>query len=198
MATSPDSHFDVFLSYAHLDAAAVESLGVRLEDEARLRVWLDRWTLVPGKHWQQDMAKGLDLASTCAVCVGSQTPEGWFRQEIEKALDRQTKDREFRVIPVILPDGDPKFVDGFLSLRTWVDFRRGLHDGYAFHVLVSGIRGVPPGRYPHEKTGGDMALVVFREKLLSIRTLRVERLIDDDIALEYQRRILDQIIEPKR
>lgn len=198
MTGDPVSTYDVFLSHAHVDADVVESLGTRLADEAALRVWLDRWTLVPGKHWQQEMAKGLEQASACAVCVGSHTPDGWFREEIERALNRQTKDHGFRVIPIILPEGDPRFVDNFLELRTWVDFRKGLSDGYAFHVLVSGIRGVAPGRYPQEKVGGNVELVVVREKLLRIRILRMERLIDDDIALEYQRRILDQIIEPER
>lgn len=48
--------FDVFLSHAHADAEAVETLGARLEDEAQLRVWLDRWVLIPGEHWQQKMS----------------------------------------------------------------------------------------------------------------------------------------------
>ena len=195
---NPISTYDVLLSHAHPDAEAVESLGARLVDEAKLRVWFDRWVLVPGKHWQQEMAKGLDQASTCAVCVGRHTPKGWFREEIERALNRQTKDSEFRVIPVILPEGDPAVIDNFLELRTWVDFRNGLSDGYAFHVLVSGIRGTPPGRYPRESVDENAELIAVREKLLRIRALRMEQLIDDDIALEYQRRILDQILQPKR
>jgi hypothetical protein len=198
MAPNPTDTYDVFLSHAHLDAEAVESLGGRLVDEAQVRVWLDRWVLVPGKHWQQEMAKGLDQAKACAVCVGSRTPDGWFREEIERALNRQTKDSEFRVIPVILPDGDPGLVDSFLELRTWVDFRKGLKDRYAFHLLVSGIRGVQPGRYPNERVATNVELIAVREKLLRVRALRLEQLIDDDIALEYQRRILDHIIEPER
>lgn len=35
--------FDVFLSHPHSEADAVESIGDKLEDEAGLRVWLDRW-----------------------------------------------------------------------------------------------------------------------------------------------------------
>jgi hypothetical protein len=65
---------------------------------------------------------------------------------VERALDRQAKDDQFRVIPVILPGGSSVFVDGFLNLRTWVDFSAGLADPDAFHRLVCGIQGVPPGR----------------------------------------------------
>jgi hypothetical protein len=188
--------FDVFLSHAHPDARAVEQLGMRLEDEASMRVWLDKWILVPGAHWQQEMAKGLDEAKSCAVCVGSNTPTGWFREEIEKALNRQARDNTFRVIPVILPEGSRTSVDNFLELRTWVEFQNGIDDARALHVLLSGIRGVPPGRGP--STGGvsaDQRLVEARETLVRIRMLRREQLIDEDIALEYQRRILDRLVK---
>ena len=187
--------FDVFLSHAHPDADVVERLGVLLEDEAGMRVWLDRWVLVPGAHWQQELAKGLDEARSCAVCLGAETPAGWFREEIERALNRQTRDGTFRVIPVILPSGSRSLVDNFLELRTWVEFRNEISDARALHVLLSGIRGVPPGRGPSTGEGGsDRRLVEFRETLVRIRTLRREQLIDDDIALEYQRRILDRLV----
>ena len=186
--------FDVFLSHAHGDADIVERLGVRLTDEAQLRVWLDRWVLVPGEHWQQEMARGLEQAKTCAVCVSRDTPAGWFREEIERALNRQVKNPSFRVIPVILPDGDRTVVDSFLELRTWVDFKAGIDDGYALHVLTSGIRGKPPGRYLPGEAASGLALEVTRAKLKKIRSLRDEQLIDDNVALEYQRRVLDEII----
>ncbi len=198
MAIKLQNNFDVFLSHAHPDAEAVELLGARLEDEANLRVWLDRWILVPGEHWQQKMAKGLEQAKTSAVCIGTNTPAGWFREEIERALNLQTIDKSFRVIPVILQDGDRSLIDNFLELRTWVDFKNGLKDNHAFHILVSGIRGIPPGRYSDLMAENKEELLLIRHKLQRIRALRREQLIDDDIALEYQRRILDQIIEPER
>jgi hypothetical protein len=192
---SDETFFDVFLCHAHVDAGFIELLAARLADEAQFRIWLDRWILVPGEHWQQEMAKGLEQAKTCAICIGQHTPKGWFREEIERALNRQTKDNSFRVIPVILPSGDPALVDNFLELRTWVDFKNGLQDGYAFHLLTSGIRGIPPGRNPHIQDINADALKLERERLARIRALRREQLIDDDIALEYQRRILDRIIQ---
>jgi TIR domain len=191
---SDETFFDAFLSHAHVDADVVELLAARLTDEAQFRIWLDRWVLVPGEHWQQEMARGLEQAKTCAICIGQHTPKGWFREEIERALNRQTKDNSFRVIPVILPSGDPALVDNFLELRTWVDFKSGLQDGHAFHILTSGIRGIPPGRSPPIQDINADALKLVREQLARIRALRREQLIDDDIALEYQRRILDRII----
>jgi hypothetical protein len=190
----PTHNFDVFLSHAHSDAVLVERLCEKLTDEAQLHVWLDKWILVPGEHWQQEMARGLEEARTCAVCVSQSTPQGWFREEIERALNRQVKDPSFRVIPVILPNGNPAVVDNFLELRTWVDFKEGIEDGYALHVLTCGIRGKPPGRYQASDATSALALEVMRAKLRKIRSLREEQLIDDNIALEYQRRVLDDIV----
>lgn len=194
MSFEPSDLFDTFLSHSHTDSIVVESLGVKLADETGFRVWLDKWILVPGNHWQQEMARGLEQARTCAVCIGRDNPKGWFREEIEKALNRQTRDPSFRVIPVILPDGDSKMVDNFLNQRTWVDFRDGIHDGYAFHILVSGIRGEPPGRYFPDKNAADQELKAARERLRIIRTLRQDNLIDNDVAVEYQKQVLKIII----
>src|SRR5215212_2656556 len=133
--------FDVFLSHSHNEARWVDELAQRLVDECSFRVWLDRWVLTPGRSWQQEMARGLDQAATCAVCIGGQTPSGWFREEIERALNIQTRSDDFRVIPVLLPEALVESVPEFLSLRTWADFRENQDQEYAFRVLEAGIRG---------------------------------------------------------
>ncbi len=191
-----DESYDVFISHEHSEADVAEKLGSRLEDEAGLRVWLDRWILIPGENWQQEMAKGLDKAQSCVVCIGQHTPDGWFREEIERALNRQTREKNFRVIPVILPNGDRSILNNFLELRTWVDFANDIDDKYAFHILVSGVRGIQPGRYVRDLERKDITLISIREQLSRIRRLRREQLVDDDIALEYQRRLLDRLIKP--
>src|ERR1041385_3600409 len=102
--------YDVFLSHPHEESGWVEQLAAQLEDQHDFRVWLDKWVLIPGGSWQQAMAKGLDQARTCAVCVGGKTPDGWFREEIERALDIQTQRADFRAIPVLLPEASSEFV----------------------------------------------------------------------------------------
>jgi TIR domain len=196
MSATAKSDYDVFLSHSHADASTVEKLALRLEDEACFSVWLDKWILIPGQPWQQAMARGLDDAKCCAVCIGKTTPKGWFKEEIQRALNRQTKDGAFRVIPVILPGGESSFVDDFLELRTWVVFQSGVDDQNAFHTLASGIKGVAPGRPPESKSDLTAKLPAIREHLARIRALRIEQLIDEDVALEYQRRLLDRILEP--
>ena len=50
--------FDVFLSHSTADKLAVEVLAGRLEDEAHLKPFLDRWHLVPGNPWQRGIREG--------------------------------------------------------------------------------------------------------------------------------------------
>ncbi|MBC2698486.1 MAG: TIR domain-containing protein [ANME-2 cluster archaeon] len=146
MSIESEEIYDVFLSHSHSDAEFVEELAKQLEDRKKLNVWLDKWILVPGEPWQQGMACGLNHAKSCVVCISEQASMGWFKEEIERALNRQTADTSFRVIPVLLPSAKDFNVGDFLGLRTWVDFRKGIDDAEAFHRLVSGIKGVAPLR----------------------------------------------------
>ena len=152
MSIESEEIYDVFLSHSHSDAKLVEELAKQLVDMKKLNVWLDKWILVPGEPWQQGMACGLNQAKSCVVCISKQTPMGWFKEEIERALNRQTADPSFRVIPVLLPGAKDFNGDDFLGLRTWVDFREGIDDAEAFHRLVSGIKGVAPRRGPKGET----------------------------------------------
>ena len=192
--------YDIFLSHSHRDADVVEALAQKLEDDAGFQVWLDKWILIPGGHWQQEMAKGLNVARTCAVCIGENTPRGWFQEEIERALNRQTRDNSFRVIPIILPTGNEAIIDNFLELRTWVDFRSGIDDPIAFNYLISGIMGVPPGRITiinkdRDNLVDEEYLVEIKQHLARIHVLRRDGLIGNEMAIEYQRKILDKMID---
>src|SRR3989442_1626627 len=88
--------YHVFLSHSHLDAKWVESLAIRLTDDCAFSVWLDRWMMVPGaSSWQQEISRGLHETMTCAVCLGKETPAGWFRMVIELALNIQAQRPNF-------------------------------------------------------------------------------------------------------
>ena len=188
--TKDEKIFDVFLSHSHLDAILVEELAKRLEVHAKLHVWRDKWILVPGEHWQQEMARGLDNVKSCVICIGEQTPKGWFQEEIERAINRQTKDISFRVIPLLLPNSQAINIDNFLELRTWVDFKNGLNDKKEFHRLVCGIKGVAPGRGPQDDSTSES--IQMRKKLMQLHELCIEGYIGEDMELEYQRKILDR------
>jgi TIR domain len=194
-----EEKFHVFLSHPHPYGDWVEALAVRLEDEHGFRVWLDRWVLIPGKSWQQEMAKGLEEAKVCAVFLGQESSKGWFQQEVEKALNRQASDASFRVIPILLPDApsDPtEIMPAFVDLRTWVDYREGSDPDYAFHVLVQGIKGEPVGRWPLTKQGtlvsdSESRFSAAERQLQEFRRLRAAAgEISEAVREETEKRIL--------
>lgn len=195
MSAPLEKKFSAFLSHSHQDAEWVQMLAQRLEDEYDFRVWLDRWRLVPGENWQQEMALGLDEAETCVVCVGQTTPAGWFRQEIERALAIQSRNERFRVIPLLLPHASEQNVSQFLGLRTWVDFRHGKDEKYAFHLLKCGISGQAPGRWPpgSDSSAKSSGIALAERKLQELQRLR--KYIRAELVIEIQRKILDQWIE---
>lgn len=187
---------DTFLSHSHDDAPWVEVLARRLEDEFGHKVWLDKWVLVPGKSWQQAMARGLEEAASCAVFIGVHTPQGWFQEEIERALDLQSRNPNFRVIPVLLPDADIASVPGFLSLRTWADFRDGQDATYAMHVLRQGIKGESIGRWPVKDIGSNNngKLRQYEQKIIELARFRSLG-VHEEVIIEFERKILDKWLD---
>jgi hypothetical protein len=184
--------YDVFLSYSREDALWVESLAARLKAERGFSVWLDRWVLIPGRPWQREMTKGLKQARCCAVCINKATPEGWCREELERALSLQVDDEKYGVIPVLLPDALPDSVPDFLSLRTWADFRIGQDQNYAFHVLCQGIRGEPVGfRQQSSPKANEHSLSVYERRILELQRFRTLG-VHEEVVIEFQRKILTE------
>ena len=140
-------HFDAFLSYTPHDMEWVEMLAHALIEQVGLHIWLDKWELIPGRSWQQAVARNMEQATSHVVCIGGQTPSGWFERQIEHALNRQALEPSLRVIPILLPGVHDVCLNSFLDLNIPVDFRI-IDQAYAFYLLVCGIKGIAPGRWP--------------------------------------------------
>jgi hypothetical protein len=94
--------YDVFLSHTS-DKDAVEAIARRLEDEAALSPFLDKWHLIPGNPWQEELEQALDTSRTCAVFLGPHGIGSWENEEMRSALNDRVKHPGFRVIPILLP-----------------------------------------------------------------------------------------------
>jgi hypothetical protein len=146
MAEQPAS-YSVFLSFNSEDTDFVEKIAVYLADKARLKPWFDRWEMIPGESTIDQLERGLQTCPTCAVFVGSSGKGPWQKKEVEAVLRRQFETKEFRVIPILLPDGPDKLeLPSFLGNNVWIDLRQGLADDHALWLLECGILGKPPGR----------------------------------------------------
>jgi TIR domain len=133
--------YDVFLSYSSADKPAVEAIALRLRDEAGLRPFLDAWHLVPGDPWMTALERAIERSAAVAVFLGPKGMGPWHEQESQLALVTGAQRRGKRVIPILLPGTRKEDLDGFLSLRTWVE----LAEGNGFAALVAGITGRAPG-----------------------------------------------------
>ncbi len=146
MTTQP---YAVFLSYNSQDEELVEKVAIYLDEKAKLRPWFDKWSLIPGDPWVRNLEHGLKSSSNCAVFVGADGLGPWEHPEVELALRRQVKNKNFRVIPVLLPNAPTEpDLPAFLEGNSWIDFRKGLDDVNALWRLECGIRGINPGRSP--------------------------------------------------
>lgn len=142
-----DYAFDVFLSHSRSEKSAVEEIAERLEAKFGIRVFLDRWHLIPGEPWQEALEQALASSKSCAVFVGPSGIGPWENEEMRAALEQAVYSRSFRVIPVLLPGADlcnPSVLPAFLRRRTWVQFGDSVDDDEAIRLLAAGIQGKPP------------------------------------------------------
>lgn len=133
---------DIFLSYSFQDREAVQAIALALKQRG-LSVFLDRWYLIPGRSWPEVLEKALGECRAVAVFIGQSGLGRWQQREKDFALDRQTRDPAFPVIPILLPGSDPAL--SFLLLNTWIDLRNGIPDETVYSILVSAMRGEAPG-----------------------------------------------------
>lgn len=134
--------FDVFLSYHWRDHGPVEAIARALRERG-IKPFLDRWYLAAGQPWPQKLEEHLRECRSVAVFLGPDGMGGWQQREKYVALDRQTRDPRFPVIPVLLPRAEP--AGDFLALNTWVSFKSGIGDPAALQNLIHAIHSEPPG-----------------------------------------------------
>src|SRR6185369_17835401 len=94
-------HYDVFLSYNSRDHDAVEAVAKKLRAEG-IEPFLDKWYLAPGRRWRPELERTLAACKAVAVFCGPDGMGSWQQRELDVALDRQSQDATFAVIPVLL------------------------------------------------------------------------------------------------
>jgi hypothetical protein len=140
--------YDAFLSHNSKDKPVVEEIGKYLEETAGITVFLDKWGLIPGGKWQEELEKALSQSRSFVFFVGEEKPGAWQNEEMRIALDEMVTSGTIRVVPVLLPAGKQpekeSRLPGFLRQRTWVEFKNQWNEPDALNRLVCGIKGVRP------------------------------------------------------
>jgi len=88
---------DAFFSHSHSYKQMVEDIAIYMEDEYTLKIWLDRWKLIPGERWIPEIEKSLNESKSCIVFLGEKNSMGWFQSEVEVALNIQSKKSEYMI-----------------------------------------------------------------------------------------------------
>ena len=95
--------YDVLFSYARPDAKSVETVAHYLSDLG-LKVWFDKWSMIPGAPWQEAVGKAMYSASSVAFFLGPKGVSAPQKEELE-LLRQRMADQSKRVVSVVLPDG---------------------------------------------------------------------------------------------
>src|SRR5215471_10914354 len=105
--------FDVFLSYTHADRPQAQEIDAWLRGQG-VKPFFDR-RLTPGLPWLVAIEEAIASSGSVAILIGQHGIGNVQHYECAAALERQTGDRDFPVIPVLLP-GCENPPTGFLKL----------------------------------------------------------------------------------
>ncbi|HMB08061.1 MAG TPA: TIR domain-containing protein, partial [Isosphaeraceae bacterium] len=138
--SSDPAAVDLFLSYNSRDRAAVQQVRTLLGTRG-VSVFYDRESLGLGLAWFEPLERALGRVRGVVVLLGPNGLGRWQRREMALALDRQTREATFPVIPVLLPASEAGDYSGFLLLNTYADLRGGLNDPDTLDAIMRAVRG---------------------------------------------------------
>jgi hypothetical protein len=143
--------YDVFVSYSRADSLHARDIDSALCANG-LKSFFDRRNLDPGLPWVRALEKAIGAAKSAIVLIGPGGFGNTQQYERELAIIRQTREPDFRVIPVILPDTRSDIPFDFLRNLTQIDFSHVAKVSEApdqLERLLQAIRG----RLPTDREG---------------------------------------------
>src|SRR5262245_50436202 len=160
--------YDVFVSYSRADGRHAAEIDSVLRDKG-LKTFFDRRNLAAGLPWVRALEQAICAAQAPILLIGPRGLGNTQQYERELAFERQTRDPDFPVVPVILPEtksDDPPF--DFPRVLTWVDFSRVAKVSDAPDVLQHLLGAIHGREGPPEAARGAICpyrgLDAFREE----------------------------------
>ncbi|HMB02300.1 MAG TPA: TIR domain-containing protein, partial [Isosphaeraceae bacterium] len=138
--SSDSAAVDLFLSYNSRDRAAVQQVRTLLGARG-ISAFIDCEDLRAGFVWFEPLERVLGRVRGVVVLLGPNGLGHWQRREMALALERQTREATFPVIPVLLPASEAGEYSGFLLLNPYADLRGGLEDRDSLTAIVQAVRG---------------------------------------------------------
>ena len=135
----------VFLSHSSADSAGAEAVAQLLRN-AGVEVWLDLDQLTPGEQWSPALEAALKDSSHFVVLVGEAGVQRWVDREVRYALDRNTQDPQYRVIPLLGPGAREDPLPLFLKQQQYLKLDWRQPDAAAVQRIAAAILEAPPER----------------------------------------------------
>ena len=136
-----------------------------------------------GLNWFEPLERALRQVHGVVVFLGPNGLGRWQRREMALALDRQTTEATFPVIPVLLPESQVEDYSGFLLQNTYADLRGKLDDPETLNAIERAVRGTA--------AAGELAPPPVTAAICPYRGLNAFR--EEDAALFFGRdRVLDE------
>ncbi|HPJ85048.1 MAG TPA: toll/interleukin-1 receptor domain-containing protein, partial [Methanothrix sp.] len=159
-----ENSYDLFVSYNQQDRKIVEQLASELVD-ARLRIWFDKWELVPGSAWHSRFEQAITQSTAIGICIG---PEGLGDFDVWALLIKQNPSH--LIIPILLPGSDIKDIPTALNEIEFVDFRGGIKNIEEIKKLkVAIIKSKPIDQnIPFVKGAGNIEVQEFSQETLDV------------------------------
>ncbi len=111
--------YDVTLIYNSSHAKRANQLAKVLSD-AGLAVWFDGDQVVPGANWAAAMDKAISSSRYIMVLIGSGSYGPWVQHEYSPSM-HASRDRDFLLVPVLLPGASRENVPSVLSMYNFYD-----------------------------------------------------------------------------
>jgi hypothetical protein len=115
--------YDVFISYARADWRHAADIDSVLRARG-ITSFFDRRNLPPGLPWVRELEKARNASKAAIVLIGPNGLGNTQQYERDLAIYRQTRERSFPIVPVILPAAEIDRPFNFLQILTWIDFSR--------------------------------------------------------------------------
>ena len=180
--SSAPTAVDLFLSYNSRDRVAVQQVRTLLGARG-VSVFYDRESLGLGLNWFEPLERALRQVHGVVVFLGPNGLGRWQRREMALALDRQTTEATFPVIPVLLSESQVEDYSGFLLQNTYADLRGKLDDPETLNAIERAVRGTA--------AAGELAPPPGTAAICPYRGLNAFR--EEDAALFFGRdRVLDE------
>ena len=136
----------VFLSHASADAPAAKAVA-QLLHHAGLDVWLELDQIKPGQPWLPTLEAALASSTHFVVLVGPAGVQRWVEREVRYALERNTQNPSYVVIPLLLGAGiDEKSLPLFLRQHQYLSLDWQKPDLAVVQQVAAAISGAPAQR----------------------------------------------------